>query len=158
MRAYTVHAPPGEPQPERFAFVKDGFSWPALFIPPLWMLWRRMWVALLGTIAFVLVVAVIDAYVGDPFDTIVAIAGALILGFEGNNIRRASLASRGWRDVGSAAGGNLEEAEISFFAGWAEASPQLPRDANRPAAAYSAQGAAVQSEEPILGLFPEPER
>ena len=47
MRAYTVHAPPDEPAaPERFAFVKDGFSWPALFVPILWILWHRLWLTL----------------------------------------------------------------------------------------------------------------
>ena len=48
MALYTVFAPPPEPgetapDPVRFVFVKDGFCWPALFIPELWLLFRRMW-------------------------------------------------------------------------------------------------------------------
>ncbi len=43
--------------PESFCFVKDGFSWPALFFPLLWILWHRMWLTLVYYIVFVLVVA-----------------------------------------------------------------------------------------------------
>ena len=31
-------------------FVKDGFSWPALFFGPLWLLWHWLWWELLGYI------------------------------------------------------------------------------------------------------------
>jgi hypothetical protein len=46
MAVYTVHEPPmkaeqSQPDPERFVFVRDGFSFWAFLLPPLWMLWRR---------------------------------------------------------------------------------------------------------------------
>ena len=158
MPTYTVHAPPEEPPaPERFAFVKDGFSWPALFFTLLWILWHRMWLALIGWIIFVLVVAWTGRLAGDAEATIVAVIGGLLIGFEGNAIRRLSLESRGWRDVGESYGRNLAEAEIRFFHEWTSAEPQK-RDA-RPAGSSYETGAGTRGiDEPILGLFPEPER
>src|SRR5687768_16524893 len=128
MRAYTVHAPPGDDAPpERFAFVKDGFSWPALFIPILWLVWHRLWLALVWYIAWVLALAWVDRLAGEGWATILAVLGALFLALEGNDIRRRSLASRGWRDLGAAAGSNREEAEIRFFGEWGRpATPPAP--------------------------------
>jgi hypothetical protein len=157
MRAYTVHAPPGEPAPERFVLVKDGFSWPAFFFPILWILWHRMWLTLIGAIIFVLVIMWIGRLAGDAEATIFAITGALLIGLEGNAIRRLSLENRGWREIGETFGRNLTEAEIRFFHEWTSLPPQR-RDA-RPASPAPARGAnAPAGEEPILGLFPEPER
>src|ERR1700726_1711287 len=52
MAVYTVHEPPLKtgtaPEPERFIFVRDGFSFAALLFGPLWMLRHRMWLVLLG--------------------------------------------------------------------------------------------------------------
>ena len=53
MSIYTVHEPPpkadaGEPNPERFVFVRDGFSFWAFLLAPLWMLRHRMWLVFLG--------------------------------------------------------------------------------------------------------------
>ena len=55
MAVYTVHQPPlkkyeAAPDPERFAFVRDGFSFWAFLFGPLWMLRHRMWLVLLGYI------------------------------------------------------------------------------------------------------------
>jgi len=53
MAVYTVHEPPmkaeqSQPDPERFVFVRDGFSFWAFLLPPLWMLWHRLWLMFLG--------------------------------------------------------------------------------------------------------------
>jgi hypothetical protein len=55
MAVYTVHEPPLKrfeqvSDPERFDFVRDGFSFSAFVFGPLWMLWHRMWLVLLGYI------------------------------------------------------------------------------------------------------------
>jgi hypothetical protein len=170
MRAYTVHAPPDEAEPERFAFVKDGFSWPALFVPILWVLWHRLWLALVWYLAWLLTLAWVDRLAGEGFATALAIVGAVWLAAEGNDIRRRSLASRGWRELGAAGGKNLEEAEVRFFAEW-----NRPAQAAQPAqpptigavqaarqqtiirAAYP-PSRAYDREETVLGLFPEAER
>jgi hypothetical protein len=162
MRAYTVHAPPGEPaSPEEFLFVKDGFSWPALLVPVLWILWHRMWLALVWYIVFVLVVAWTGRLLSDDVATLVAILGAILFALEANNLRRLALEGRGWRDVGAASGRDLDEAETRFFAEWSEQGTPTREVSEREAisrAAYSPQARAHGADEPILGLFPEPER
>ena len=62
MSVYTVHEPPlragaAAPDVERFAFVRDGFSWWAFLFAPLWMLRHRMWLVLIG---YVVVAAAIE--------------------------------------------------------------------------------------------------
>jgi hypothetical protein len=169
MKAYTVHAPPTDPQnEERFVFVKDGVSWPALFVPALWMLWHRMWLALLWYVAWVLALAWIGRLAGEDAATIVALLGAILLALEANNLRRGSLWSRGWREIGAAYGGDREEAEVRFFqsraltatasvaAPAALASPLQPQ-ATIVRAAYPARR-LPDPDETVIGLFPEPER
>ena len=51
MSSYTVHEPPlragaAAPEPERYVFVRDGFSFWAFLFGPLWMLRHRMWLVL----------------------------------------------------------------------------------------------------------------
>ena len=47
MPTYTVHEPPrrngSAPDPQRFAFVRDGFHFWAFLLSPLWLLYRRLW-------------------------------------------------------------------------------------------------------------------
>jgi hypothetical protein len=162
MRAYTVHAPPGEPAlPEEFLFVKDGFSWPALFVPVLWVIWHRMWLALVWYVVFVLVVAWTGRLGSENLATFVAILGAILFALEANNLRRLALEGRGWSEVGAAFGQRYEEAETRFFAGWDERD-ERPREISEgeaiARAAYPPQARAHGADEPILGLFPEPER
>ena len=161
MRAYTVHAPPDEPAPERFTFVKDGIAWPALFVPILWILWHRLWLALMGYVIFVLVIMWTERLVNENAAFVVGALGLILFALEANNIRRLSLGSRGWRDMGGSFGQNLDEAEIRFFEKWTKARPAV-RSADRQGAitraAYPQPEQHDRSDEPIFGLFPEPER
>jgi hypothetical protein len=171
MHVYSVHAPPdvvGAEAAERMVFVKDGISWPALFVAVLWLLWHRMWLPLLFYLAFLALTALIDARLGEAAATIVAILGAILFALEANNLRRWSLGRRGWRVVGESFGHGRAEAEIRFFHGEAA-------KAERSAIASSAWDAAESrrtrlglsgvphgprrrdEDEPGLGLFPEPE-
>ena len=59
MLTFTVHEPPDPPadridRAEKLVFIKDGFSWIAAVFGPLWMIFHRLWWALLG---FLLVLA-----------------------------------------------------------------------------------------------------
>ena len=53
MSIYTVHEPPlkadqSTPDPDRFVFVRDGFSFWAFLFAPLWMLRHRLWLVFVG--------------------------------------------------------------------------------------------------------------
>ena len=150
MPLYTVFAPPpkpGEtaPDPLRFVFVKDGFCWPALFIPELWLLARRMWLVFVVYLAASLVISVIGERVGGPLPWVTLILMHLLFALEGNALRRWKLSSAGYTLVGVVEG-RREEAELRFFSQWqppapvaapaappppapADASPQTPAEA-----------------------------
>jgi hypothetical protein len=157
MAVYTVHEPPRRnddalAHTERFAFVRDGFSWPAFLFAPLWMIRHRLWLAL---IVYLLVVSALGAAtrVLGAGDWVLAIGllVALLVGFEASTLRRYGLARRRWKILGVVVGDDLESAERRFFDAWVVG--RVPRPAPTP----SASGPAVPAPSgPIIGLFPEP--
>jgi len=163
MSVYTVHEPPPRAgrarDPERFAFVRDGFSGWAFIAAALWMLWHRMWLVL---IVYLVVVGGIEAalqYAGVSSFAIV-VAGfliSLLIGFEAGTLRRFTLARRGWRNVGIVSGDSLEEAERRFFDAWVH---QAAERSNEPTVAAPAPTAYSPPRPPqpphVIGLFPEP--
>lgn len=162
MSIYTVHEPPLRaaetmPDPDRFAFVRDGFSVWAFLFAVLWMLWHRLWLVLL---AYVVVIVGIESalrYAGfsGPVLAIVAVFISLLVGIESGTLRRFALARRGWKNVGVVSGGDLEEAERRFFAAWTRETPMKRPDApaGTPAAAPIPRPPPSSG---VIGLFPEP--
>lgn len=99
-------------------FIKDGYSWPAFFIPVFWMLWHRLWLPLAGYLTAVVLVAVAGYVLSLP-DGLVASIGLLAnfyAGLEGNNFRRRALAKRGYDEVADITAANNDEASFRFFA------------------------------------------
>ncbi|HUD89530.1 MAG TPA: DUF2628 domain-containing protein [Xanthobacteraceae bacterium] len=169
MSVYTVHEPPQRMaddavNAERFVFVRDGFSFWAFLFAPLWMLWHRMWLVLLGFVV-----------VSVALETLVKVAGAsafvvsligllisLLVGLEAGTLRRFTLGRRGWSNVGVVSGDDVEDAERRFFDAWVRRTPT--RSAGLPAttaSAPSAPGAAsapprMPQQPDVVGLFPEP--
>jgi hypothetical protein len=180
MAIYTVLAPTvrdGEAAPDamRTIFVKEGWCWPGLFIPLIWLLFRKMWlVALAYVIAFV-ALSVLDARLGGPAVSFAMIAVHLYLLLEGNELRRWTLLRRGYRLVGVVEGRSREEAEIRYFADVeplvaADAVVPVPPTPPTPPTPPVAPVAPAWRSEPqppaapsaekgdIVGLFPAPQR
>jgi hypothetical protein len=175
MSTYTVHEPPprqgaGNPDPAGYVFVRDGFSFWAFLLGPLWMLWHRLWLVLIGYLLVGASLQLALAAVGAPFAVrlTVAVLLALLVGFEAATLRRFTLARRRWRNVGVVIGDDLESAEHRFFDAWVgQAAAGEPRDA-RMRRAFAApeptggsplavtmpsmRGASTD----VIGLFPEP--
>jgi hypothetical protein len=163
MAIYTVHQPPlgsgaAAAEPYRLVFVRDGFSWWAFLLTPLWMLWHRLWLVLA---IYLLVSAAIDAglrLLGAPIFTLV-LAGPLIsllIGLEASTLRRFKLARRHWRNVGVVTGDGLEDAERRFFDAWIRQAPaRRPASPPSPPASPSG-GLAAAAPSGVIGLFPEP--
>jgi hypothetical protein len=169
MRVYSVHEPPVRgldplPDAERFVFVRDGFSFRAFLFAPLWMLWYRMWLVLVG---YVLLSAVVDTALvaagASPTDVlVVALLIALLIGLEASTLRRFTLSRGGWRNVGVISGDNLEDAERRFFETWVRelpaqrAVPMTPPPAPSPASAAPPPSSHAAQSSGVVGLFPEP--
>jgi hypothetical protein len=167
MSVYTVHEPPqrfdGAPEVERFAFVRDGFSFWAFLLAPLWMLRHRMWLVLVG---YVVILGVLEAVVR-MFGGSAVIGGfisflvSVLVGLEAGSLRRFTLYRRGWTNIGVVSGDNVEDAERRFFDAWVQraggrpvAPPPSPARAAQSAPAAPAQ--RMPQAPDVVGLFPEP--
>jgi uncharacterized protein DUF2628 len=156
MRIYTVHEPPLRRRetavnPDRFAFVRDGFHFWAFLLGPLWMLWHRLWLALLIYVVLTtaLHVGLFALGVSGAATFAVGFLIALLIGFEAATLRRWTYTRRGWQNLGPVVAPNLEAAEHRFFNSWvpravlqASQPPTMPIPASSPE---------------VIGLFPEPQ-
>jgi hypothetical protein len=76
-----------------------------------------MWLVLVLYVAVLVAAFFIDRQIGGPFVSVFLVLGHLLFALEGNEIRRWSLAGKGYRLIGVAEGKGLAEAEIRYFAG-----------------------------------------
>src|SRR5258708_28949994 len=158
MAVYTVHEPPSKAgvksgsEPERFVFVRDGFSFAALLFGPLWMLRHRMWLALLGYAVVTAALAlVLRLHASAGAGAVVWALFALLLGFEAGTLRRFTLGRRGLRNIGVVVGDDLELAERRFFDAW------VRKDSRGEPAGTPALAPALRMPHPdVLGRVPAP--
>jgi hypothetical protein len=164
---YSVYEPPS-PAPDlalradRLAFVKEGFSWPAFFVPLLWLIFYRMWVEfiLLALVYIALQVVFGGAVQGQALAGWASLAISVLFAFEANDLRAASLERRGYRLVGVVTGHGRMDAERSFFTAWL---PQQGRNAREFERTHEPRREADQGTpmprgegEEVIGLFPQP--
>jgi hypothetical protein len=161
MTVYTVHEPPLKrnetaPDPERVVFVRDGFSFWAFLLTPLWMLWHRLWLVLLGFIALVALALAALFSLGASAGVVAAVLALLklLIGFEASSLRRFTLGRRGWRTAGIVVGNDLESAERRFFDLWV-GKPAVPGEPRPVPPAATAAPVMRRASSDIVGLFPE---
>ena len=162
MSVYTVFEPPLRDrdvtvEPERFVFVRDGFSFWAFVLAPVWMLVHRLWLVL---VIYLVVAAALQAglwIVGATTGATVLVGFllSLLVGLEATSLRRWTYGRRGWRNIGLVVADDVETAERRFYDSWirqrARATPAMPP------AAYPPSGPVALATPPtVIGLFPEP--
>ena len=161
MAVYTVHAPVApdvREETDKFVFVRDGFHFWAMLFGPLWLIWHRLWLVLLGYVALNVALGVVLTLVGatSGVRTLVFMLLALLMGLEAASLRRWSYSRGRWQQIDFVAADDEEAAERRFFGRWTNddgaAHPpthHVPTSANQPRAMTGgSQG--------IIGLFPEP--
>lgn len=161
MTIYTVHEPAGLTgrrfeDAARLVFVRDGFCWPALVIPVLWLLYRRMWLILLVYIVVAIVFEWVARVYGEPLIlSLTGLAFALLFALVANDLRRWHLSRKGYRMRAVTGGRDLEECERKFFSEWLAETPaptHIPAQGNEASAA-----ARLPDTGPgVIGVFPEP--
>jgi hypothetical protein len=111
MRFFTVHERPGSGGD--VIAVASGFSWAAALVPVLWLLWHRLWLGLIGYVAFSILLGVATelGQLADPATLLIALAVSFLVGCMAADFRRWTLARRGWRLVGVVMAGSAAEAE-----------------------------------------------
>ena len=166
MSIYTVYEPPlkvheSAPNPERFVFLRDGFSFWAFLLAPWWMLRHRLWLAFVCYVILAVALSVALRLIGAS-TAVTIIAGALLsllVGFEAATLRRFGLARRGWRNVGIVVGDDLESAERRFFDTWVNkswAERSSVDGASRASSSAMGVPLARRPSSEVIGLFPQP--
>jgi hypothetical protein len=119
MRLYTIHqAAPAEAGGDpKLAAVKEGFCWPALFLTAIWSLWKGLWlVTVVIAAAEMLLGWLIMQSGGDPVvDATLNLALYIVVGLLGNDLRRWTLARRGYDEVAVVAAPDAETALHRFL-------------------------------------------
>src|ERR1700738_2567156 len=105
MPVFTVHAPSASAADlratDKFTFVRDGFHFWAMVFSPLWLIWNRLWLALIGWIIATVALELVLARLGAgrvaiwSADALVA----LLMGFEAASLQRWTLSRRNWRQL-----------------------------------------------------------
>ncbi len=132
MRLYTVHLKdspegpagdaggPGAADSDQPAFelVKDGFCWPAFFLPFVWAIWRGQWTGLLLYVIGILAISTLTvmAEPGEPVEIALGLGLALVVGFSANDWRRWRLRHGGYRAIGAVAAADADEAALRVLA------------------------------------------
>lgn len=157
MPVYTVHGRidmPADRAADRFVFVRDGFYVWAFLLTPLWLLWRRLWLAFAGWLVLIVAVeAMIYAFgVGREAALAADVLIALMMGLEAGSLWRWKLSRGDWRQAGIVVAATMEEAERRFFASW-KGFDGPSTGAGSPPPVRAPQPASGSG---IIGLFPEP--
>jgi len=125
MIVYTVHEPghPSHSLEERtdsVVFIREGFTWWGFLFGPLWLLYNALWLELLFALLLGAGVAggLTELGLKDQAAGIANLLLMLIIGFEGNGLRRWRLERNGYSYLASVAANGLEEGERRFFDAW----------------------------------------
>jgi hypothetical protein len=162
MPVYTVHEPPArddESDPARMAFVRDGFSFWAFLLGPLWMLWHRLWLVLVGYLVLEVGLQFALARLGasGTAKALTVLLLAILVGLEASSLRRWTLGRRRWNELGVVVADDINLAERRFFDAWvsgAAAVPSRPLPSGSPSYAPSRPAGAASND--VIGLFPQP--
>jgi hypothetical protein len=161
MPVFTVHAPvsaaAARADADDFVFVRDGFHFWAFLLGPLWLLWHRLWLALVGYLVVIagIVAALTLLRTGADTRFAVMLLIALLTGYEAASLSRWSLSRGRWRELGVVVADNAENAEHRFFAQWTgEGSAAGPAPGNRPPPAVPQNRSGATPD--VIGSFPQP--
>jgi hypothetical protein len=172
MPVYTVHAPvasgAGLAAADKFVFVRDGFHFWAAVASVVWLIWHRLWLALIGWIVVMVAVQFGMTALGTSRGTILVtdILIAILMGLEAASLQRWTLSRRKWRQVDIVVADDAESAERRFFERWTArqrgySNDQWSVDRGGPPPTRNIPGQPFSKPPPmpqggIIGLFPEP--
>jgi hypothetical protein len=160
MASYVVMLPPGgspEQRLEQAVFIRDGFSWPGLIVPPLWLLWHRLWIEAI----LVFLVMALFSGLGEVagFRIVGSLLGLLVslyVGLEGQAMRIVAQRRRGWQDWGVVEASRQDAADLRYAL---DVSQEM-NDATAPVKIVPDANIAPRTThaQPMLGLIPYSQR
>lgn len=113
MRVWTVHLRQGH----ETVLVREGFAWLAVLFPGLWFLVNRMWLVLVLYLAGAAILGVVMRDLPEELIGVAGVAVQLLIGFHARDLRRWTLARRGWRLLGVVAAEGGEDAALARLYG-----------------------------------------
>ena len=171
MPVFTVHAPVDSgadlAATDKFTFVRDGFHFWAMVASALWLVWHRLWLALIGWIALNAAIWFGLSALGVSARTILFadFLIAVLMGLEAASLQRWTLSRRKWRQLDIVVSDDEESAERRFFDRWTArqrfVSDPLAIERGAPPPTRDIPGQPFSKPPPmpqgaIIGLFPEP--
>jgi hypothetical protein len=151
MALYSTYLPPNG-DVGKALFLRDGLSPFGLLLPPLFLAWNRLWLALAAWLAYEVSLAALAHSGAGEVSAMLAVLPGLFLLVHGNELKRNRLERLGWRDAGAQIADSEEEAELRHFHGESGTGPAAATGRVRPVA--PAFGIARSVPRP-LGVFPE---
>ena len=128
----TVHEPPDAPvdsldRAEALLFVRDGFSFVATLMAPVWLLSSQLWEAVGAYVGYVVVLGLLVWLFGLDirWALLLILAAHVLIGFEHASIQRWTLERRGWHMHGTTSGKTMDECERRFFDTWLHDQPSF---------------------------------
>ncbi len=122
MKTYSVYLPPDDANKPQTAsdisyakFLVDGKCIAAVFLPPLWLIWNRLWWGFAVYLAFSAIISLLAFTDYREAIVFLSMIPGLFLLLEGHELIRQYWEDKGWRFVGVVHGRNAEEAELRFF-------------------------------------------
>lgn len=158
MAIYVVMEPPETTRNDAAAgavLVRDGFFILAFLVPPVWLLWHRLWIEAALAFALGTGLTALGEIAGFGFAGVaLSLLVAVYVGLEGAALRINALRRRGWHERGVVEGSNRAEAEIRY------AAEVRSGDSVTPAVPHSSGQTIVRPAPsgPALGLFDYPGR
>ena len=149
MATFLVLIPPGTKSgDEKARIIRDRFSWIALFVPVLWLLWHRAWLA--AALAFAVQAlgsAISDHPVFGLAGLGICLAASLLVALEGPSMVVAGLERKGWTVDAVIAVDDRATAEEIYYMETPAGEEQARDSVSLPASETSARRHA-----PMLGL------
>ena len=109
MKIWTAHEKPRAAP----ILLREGFSFGALGLGPIWLAWHRAWLAAAAVFLLSLLIVILTR---PPASGILILGVALLVGFSGRDLVRWSIARRGYLETNVVAGRNEDEAQSRLLA------------------------------------------
>jgi hypothetical protein len=150
MAVFTAYLPPdGNAGDARF--VADRASLLALILPPVFLIWHRLWWPLVLYVMATILLMVIGAVVSEGLSAALGLLPGFFLFVHGRELVRDNLLARGWREAAAISANDAAEAELRFYKGYAATQiavlvpPALP----------NATAQSLRPQAGSLGIFPQ---
>lgn len=157
MASFVVMAPPARREKafEEAVLIRDGFSVIAFLVPPVWLLWHRLWLEAAVAVFLLLACSALATLLGQQLvGSLLSLLVSLYAGLEGQHLRALALRRSGWREESTIVAGSREEAEQRYAAGLTQTFSAVPE--HPLAVPLAPASSAPRAPAPALGLLTYP--